>query len=104
VKLAGMLGRRMSVQLGTTYSNWVTPLASGVNDTMDVYGASAGLRVLLTKSLAATAGYYYYVHRYSTPGSLPEGFPAEYDRQAVRVGVTMYFPIAGSSSAPLNRW
>lgn len=104
VKLAGMLSRRWSLQLGGTYSNWVTPVASGVNDRMDVYGASAGVRVLLSKSLAATAGYSYYLHRYSNPASLPEGFPAEYDRQSVRVGVTMYFPIAGSSSAPLNRW
>ena len=104
VNVGGMLTRRLSLQLGATYSNWVTAVASGVNDDMDVYGASVGVRFLLAKSLAATAGYYYYFHRYSNPAALPEGFPAEYDRQAVRVGLTMFFPIAGSSSAPLNRW
>jgi hypothetical protein len=82
----------------------VTPVASGVNDTMDVYGASVGFRFLLAKSLAATAGYYYYLHRYSNPASLPEGFPAEYDRQAVRAGVTFYFPLAGTPSSPPSRW
>ena len=104
VRTSGMLGRRTSLQIGATYSNWVTPVASGVNDDMNVYGASAGFRFLLTKTLAASAGYYYYYHRYSNPAALPEGFPAEYDRQAVRVGVTMFFPLAGSSSSPLNRW
>jgi hypothetical protein len=101
---SGMLSRRVSLQIGATYSNWDTTAASGVNDDMNVYGASLGVRVLLAKSLAANAGYYYYYHRYSNPGSLPAGFPAEYDRQAVRVGLAMFFPIAGSASAPLNRW
>ena len=104
VRTSGMLNRRVSLQLGATYSNWVTPVASGVNDDMNVYGASVGFRFLLTKALAATAGYYYYYHQYSNPAALPEGFPAEYDRQAVRVGLTMFFPLAGSSSSPLNRW
>jgi hypothetical protein len=71
---------------------------------MNVYGASVGFRFLLTKSLAATTGYHYYYHQYSNPAALPAGFPAEYDRQAVRVGLTMFFPLAGSSSSPLNRW
>ena len=100
----GMLTRRLALLIGATYSNWVTPVASGVNDTMDVYGASVGIRFLLSDSVAATAGYYYYVHRYSNPASLPEGFPAEYDRQAVRAGVTFFFPLAGTSSSPPSRW
>ena len=101
---SGMLSRRLAMRVGATYSNWATPVASGVNDDMDVYGATIGFRVLLAKSFAATASYDYYVHRYSNPASLPEGFPAEYDRQAVRVGLSMLFPLAGSSSTPLNRW
>ena len=104
VAMNGMLSRRASLRIGATYGNWVTTVASGVNDTMDVYGATLGLRFLLTDSLAATAGYYYYYHRYSNPGSLPAGFPAEYDRQAVRVGITMFFPLAGTTSRQVNRW
>jgi hypothetical protein len=104
VTTSGMIASRASLRIGGTYSNWVTPVASGVNDTMDVYGATLGIRFLLTDSLAATAGYYYYFHRYSNPGSLPAGFPAEYDRQAVRVGLTMFFPLAGTTSRQVNRW
>ena len=100
----GMLTRRLALSIGATYSNWVTPVASGVNDTMDVYGASVGFRFLLADSLAATANYYYYLHRYSNPGALPAGFPSDYDRQAVRVGLTMFFPLAGTSSRQVNRW
>ena len=82
----------------------MTPVASGVNDTMDVYGALLGFRFMFTDSLAATANYYYYYHRYSNPGALPAGFPAEYDRQAVRIGLTVFVPLAGTTSrSPLNQ-
>jgi opacity protein-like surface antigen len=104
VSTSGMISRRVSLNLGATYSNWVTQVPSGVSDTMAIYGATLGVRIRLTDSLAATAGYYYYYHRYSNPASLPEGFPAEYDRQAVRVGLTMFFPLAGTSSPQVNRW
>jgi opacity protein-like surface antigen len=100
----GMLGRRTAIRIGATYSNWVTTVASGVSDTMDVYGATLGLRFRLTDALAATASYHYYVHRYSNPASLPEGFPAQYDRHAVRAGLTMFFPLAGTSSRQVSRW
>ena len=99
-----MLSRRVALNLGATYSNWVTTVASGVNDTMDVYGATLGLRFLLTDSLAATASYHYYLHRYSNPASLPAGFPAEFDRQGVRVGLSMFFPLAGTASRQVSRW
>ena len=100
----GLVGGRTSLRIGATYSNWVTPVASGVDDTMNVYGATLGFRFRLTGSLAATAAYYYYFHRYSNPAALPEGFPAEYDRQAVRVGLTVFVPLAGAASPPqLNR-
>ena len=104
VTTRGMISRRVALSLGATYSNWVTTVASGVRDTMDVYGATVGLRFRLTDALAATASYHYYFHRYSNPASLPAGFPAEYDRQAVRVGLTMFFPLAGTASRQVSRW
>jgi hypothetical protein len=47
--------------------------------------------------VTATAGYYYYYHRYSNPAALPAGFPADYDRHAVRVGISFWMPLAGTS-------
>ncbi|HPW19619.1 MAG TPA: hypothetical protein PLE61_02305 [Vicinamibacterales bacterium] len=104
VSTGGLLGRRAALSLGTSYSNWKTPYAGRISGTFDVYGASAQLRVAVTRALAATAGYYYYRHRYSDPGALPEGFPAAFDRNAVRVGLSLAVPLAASSSQrPLSQ-
>ena len=96
VSSAWLLTDRTSLQLGGTYSNWKTPVASGLSDTFIVYGASLQLQVALTDTLGVTAGYYYYYQRYSNPGALPEGFPAEYNRNAVRVGLTVRVPLVGA--------
>ncbi len=53
---------------------------------MDVYGGSVRLRIRLTGNLSTAVDYYYYHHRSSNPAALPAGFPADYDRNAVRVG------------------
>ena len=88
---------RSDLWVGVTYGDWRTLLASGVDETLNVYGASAQVSVALTAAVAATAGYFYYHNSYSNPGALPTGFPAEYDRHAVRVGLTMWIPLAGTS-------
>jgi hypothetical protein len=100
VGTGGMLSRRTNFRVSATYSNWRTPVVSGVTDTMDIYGASVQLRVAMTRTVGATVGYYYYYHRYSNPASLPEGFPAEYDRHAVRVGLSLSVPLVGAPTAP----
>jgi hypothetical protein len=100
VRTGGMITSRLHLMLGATYSNWQTPLPSGVNDTLNVYGATAQLRFPLSAHVAATLGYHYYHHRYSNPSALPEGFPAAYDRQAARFGFTVWAPIAGAPTAP----
>ena len=91
---------RTSLRLGTTYSNWKTPIASGVSDSFDTYGASLQFQVALTDTVGVTAGYYYYYQRYSNPGALPAGFPAEYNRNAVRVGLAVRVPLVGSPQRP----
>ena len=100
VTTRGMLSRRTALSIGATYSNWVTTVASGVSDTMDVYGATLGLRFLLTDSLAATAGYHYYLHRYSNPASLPAGFPAEYRPPGRARGPLDVLPTGGNGFPP----
>lgn len=96
----GFVTARTDLRVGGTYSNWKTPIASGVNDTLNVYGASLQVRVELTNTVAATARYNYYHHRYSNPGALPAGFPSEYDRNAVRFGLTVWVPLAGTPARP----
>jgi hypothetical protein len=98
ISTGGLVTGRTNLRVGASYGSWKTPVASGVSDTLNTYGASVTLGVAITDSVSATAGYYYYYHRYSDPGALPEGFPAEYDRHAVRVGLTFWVPLVATSS------
>lgn len=100
----GFLAGRTELQLGAVYSNWTTLLTTGMSDRIDIYGASAQIRVPLTRNLAATTSYNYYFHRFSSPGALPVGFPAEYNRNAVRVGLSLWVPLSGTpAQRPLNQ-
>jgi hypothetical protein len=90
----------VGMRVGATYGNWKTLVASGATDTLNIYGGFLQVQVPLTDRVAAAAGYYYYYHRYSNPGALPAGFPAEYDRNAVRVGLQVWVPLKGSPQRP----
>jgi hypothetical protein len=92
----GPVAARTGVRVSTTYSSWRTPVVSGMNDALRVYGGSAQVTVSLNARTTAAAGYYYYSHRYSNPSALPTGFPSHYDRHAVRVGLTVSFPLWGT--------
>lgn len=87
------LAPRTALRVLGSFANWKTPVASGVSDTFNVYGAGAQLRVMLTNSVGLTGNYYYYHHRYSNPAGLPDGFPARYDRTSFRVGLTFVLPV-----------
>ena len=96
----GLLNPRTDLRFLGTFADGLTPTASGVADDFRIYGAGTQLRVALNGTMAATVAYYYYKHRYSNLSALPTGFPAEYDRNAVRFGLTVWVPLAGPSSPP----
>ncbi len=87
------MGPRTSLVLHTTYANWQTPTAAGERLGLDVLGAGAQLRVLVTQTVGVTASYGYYKHTFSNPEALPTGFPTKYDRNSVRVGLTFLLPL-----------
>ena len=97
VRTGGPLFARTEVAVGGSFADGRTNVASGASDTFRVYGASLVLSTALTPTVAAFAGYFYYDHRYSNPAELPTGFPARYDRNAFRVGVTFFVPLVGTS-------
>ncbi len=103
VTTGGRVAPRTTLMVSGTYSNWRTPLASGVSDKLNVYGASLQVRVAIATKVAATADYSYYHQFYSNPGDLPAGFPAKYNRQAVHVGVMFWVPLAGTPQPPAPR-
>jgi hypothetical protein len=96
VTVERQLMSRLGVAAEGTFSTGRTTVASGVSDSFKVSGASAVVRFSLASTVAATAGYFYYHHRYSNPDVLPAGFPAQYDRNAFRVGLTFWMPLAGA--------
>lgn len=93
--LGGLIGRRTTLQLIGSYGDWQPPVASGVTSTLEVLGASLQLQHMLTDVLGVVCNYSYYNHRYTNSGELPDGFPPRYDRNSVRIGVTVRLPIAG---------
>jgi len=91
---------RASLSTGVSYSNSVTPQASGIDETFRVYGASVQSDIAIGENWGLTAGYYFYNHRYSSPASVAPGFPPEYNRHAVRVGLSLRLTVAGTG----HRW
>lgn len=95
LSLGGLLTRRTVLQVSGTFGAWRTPVLSGVESTFHVYGGGVQLRQMVTGTVGLVASYNYYRHRFAGGVELPEGFPSEYDRNAVRLGITMRFPLIG---------
>jgi hypothetical protein len=92
----GRLTPATSLSLEASYRHSVTPRASGDHDTFIVYGGSLQVGLALNDKVSATVGYHYYHHWFSDPSSLVDPLPARYDRHAVRVGLTLRLPLAGT--------
>ena len=92
----GRLSRRAGLNVGATFASGGTILASGVDDSYRIYGASVDLTVELSSMSALTATCFYYRQDFSNPIALPVGVPARYNRTAFRVGLTFFVPLAGS--------
>ncbi len=92
----GPIASRTELRLGGTYSRWNVSLVPSSADSMNVYGVSAEVGVALTSALSATMGYSFYHHRYSNPAALAPGFPADFDRHAVRAGLSVRVPLVVS--------
>ncbi len=94
--LGGVIGRRMDV----TFSGAFAAGDVGVDLSSSEYttsSASAQLRVKITRNLAGVVGYSYYRYSFSDT-LLPAGLPSEFDRNAVRVGLSLSLPIIGGDS------
>ena len=95
----GRLTSRIDVAGGATRGTGRVALGSQSSDSYEVYTMSLNARVRLASMLAATAGYTNYRQRYSNPSALPPGFPANYERGVITVGVTAWMPLAGTLPA-----
>lgn len=96
VSVGGLLTSRTDLTITGNATAGRTAAVSGSDSDYRVYGASSQFSFALTRTIAATATYSYYYHRYSNPEDLPVGFPPQYDRNSVRVGLTMWVPLRGT--------
>ena len=97
----GLLNPRTDLRFFGTFATGLTPTASGVADDFRIYGASAQLRFALNATMAATVAYLLLqAPVLESWRSSRRGFLRRYDRNAVRVGLTVWVPLAGTSSPP----
>ena len=92
----GVIGRRMDLVFSGSFATGDV----GVEASRSEYvtsGAAAQFRVSIVRNLAAVLGYSYYRYRF-TDTVLPVGLPSEFDRNAIRVGLTYTLPIYGGDN------
>jgi hypothetical protein len=98
VRTDGTIGSKIEAAFSGAFSNGES---GGGQDSSSysAYSGSAQMRYALSRCCAATVQYDYYHYRLSQFTILPLGFPPEYDRNAIRVGFTLWLPLYGSYGA-----
>jgi hypothetical protein len=61
----------------------------------DTWTFATQLRWAANRQIALVANYYYYMYDVSRAVDLPLGIFPEFDRNAVRVGITVWVPLLG---------
>jgi hypothetical protein len=93
LSVGGYLNRRTDLVFSAGYSNGRV----GFSDDED-YTSTAGAvqaRFALSRNSALFASYVYYRYDFQNPASLPTGTPQLFNRQVVRVGVSLWLPLVG---------
>jgi hypothetical protein len=94
VRANGVLGRRFEVAISAAFSSGATNVAEQ-SGRYQAYSGAAQVRYALARCCAVTAGYDYYYYKLHDIVR-PAGLPAEYDRNAIRVGVSLWLPLYGA--------
>jgi hypothetical protein len=102
VQLDGLLGRKVDLMLSTGYANGQTGQQIGTGR-YESRTAAVQLRYAVSRCCAAIAGYSYYDHRLNGIVTVPEGFPRRFDRNAVRIGMTLWLPLYGTYTEGAER-
>ncbi len=94
----GTMGSRIEAAFSGAFSNGESGGGQG-GGSYSAYSGSAQMRYAFSRCCAATLQYDYYHYRLTDFTTLPLGFPPEYDRNAIRVGFTLWLPLYGSYGA-----
>jgi hypothetical protein len=87
VELTGLFSRRLEFNTSATFAQGVVGLRSG--NSYQMYGARSQLRYALTRVLALYGEYLLFHYEFPNTVSLAGRLPPAFNRQAVRVGVTV---------------
>ena len=95
--VAGSSGRkfRYSILASASRGDFLS-LAPGSSNTTDVVGASGEVRYAVANWAALFATYGFYHHRIDAPTAVALGFPTRYERQSIRLGMTLWLPLYGA--------
>lgn len=97
VSLNGTPNRKLRWSISASMARAST-LATSLSraSVIDVAGANAQVRYAIATWSAIFASYGFYHHRLEDESILVSGFPPRYDRQSIRVGLTLWVPLYGS--------
>jgi hypothetical protein len=98
ISLGGYLGHRVSTTLSAAYSNGGA--GAGGDGQYNSLDLRAQLDVAVTRWCAAVLLYNYYDYHLRDVVDLEPDVPASFDRNAVRIGITLWLPLYGSYTAP----
>jgi hypothetical protein len=93
--LSGLLGSRVETSISTAYSNGQSG-GLGTSGRFENYSGSLQMLYAFSRCCATTLNYDYYVYRFQDVADLPNLFPPDFDRQAIRVGFTIWLPLYGT--------
>ena len=93
-RLDGLLARRVDFRLSAAYAAGESAL-TGAASLFNTYTANLRVRYGLTRTLAASVEYLYYFYDSRGTLALVPGLPPKFERNGVRVGLTLRVPAVG---------
>jgi hypothetical protein len=97
----GTIGTRASVSITGTYSEGTAH--EGDTGSFSSIGGTAQLQYAVSRCCSMVTSYSYYEHKLLEVAAVPLGFPRNFERNAVRVGMTVWLPLFGTFPADRSR-
>ncbi len=94
VAVDGLISSRIETSISATYSNGHAG-GSNTQGRFEHYTGSLQFRYAISRCCAAAINYDYYVYTFADVPDLSPAFLSNFDRQAIRVGFTVWLPLYG---------
>ena len=90
--LLGLLGRRVDISLSAAFADGESALTLNSRQ-LDSYTGTARVRFALTRALALSTEYFYYLYDLRGSTSLAPDLPGRFEQHGVRVGLVLWVPV-----------